>query len=366
MKKVLIASDSFKGTLSSKDIAGIAKSLVRKKYRESIILDAQILGDGGEGTLEAVASIKGGTPLKVDSFDAEGRPTKAPLLLFDDGRSAFVEAASIIGLPLIQGSVDPLDRTTRGLGILIKEAHRRGARKVYIGLGGSSTNELGTGMLQEMGVNFCLGRTVGIKDALNIKKLKIDAFKANLSGAEFICLGDVNNPLLGQTGATYVYGPQKGYGGCLPYLEERMTHLGRLFEKELGVDFIDSPGAGAAGGLGGAFISFFNAKMESGAKTLLSWSKMEQRVDQADLVITGEGRFDEQSLNGKLLSGILGLCPKEKLALIVGQCAYRDSGLRVYQTATPGEKSEEIRLHAKREYEDALDRVLSEAIKRSQ
>ncbi len=362
MKHVLIASDSFKGTLSSSDIVEIAKRLVEKKYSKDIILDLQALGDGGEGSLEAVASIKGGDILQIKTFDAEMHPINAPLLLFDKGDSAFIEVASVVGLPLIKGDVDPLDRTTKGLGVLIKEAIACGVKRIYVGLGGSSTNDLGIGTLQELGLDFGLGHVIAIKDALEVKKLEKEAFEKAISGVEFICLSDVSNPLLGKRGATYVYGRQKGYGDCLPFLEERMGHLAKLFERKLGLPFASSLGAGAAGGLGGAFLSFFKAKMESGIDTLLLWANMEQRVKQADLLISGEGCFDEQSLNGKLLSGILEICPKEKLYLIVGKSTFVQSGLHVYQTSKPGESYEEIKLNARQEYENALDKVLSEFI----
>ncbi len=363
MKKVLIASDSFKGTLSSQDIIDVATKVVKEKYSKDIALDCQILGDGGEGTLNCLYSIKGGTILSVPTIDAEGHPIASPLLLLENEKSAFVEVASAVGLPLLKNDINPLDRTTKGIAILIKKALSLGVKRIYVGLGGSSTNDLGLGMLQDLGVNFGTKGAYGIKDALEINSLDASKLKERIEGTEFICLTDVKNPLLGKTGATYAYGRQKGYGPYLGFLEERMAYLGRFFEKETRTPFIDSQGSGAAGGLGGAFSCFFNAKLESGIETILSWCHFKSRAKEADYVITGEGCFDEQSLNGKLLSGVMKYCPKDKLVLIVGKSKLKQPGLRVYQTSKEGESEDGIKRFAKEEYASTLDKVFCELLK---
>ena len=363
MKKVLIASDSFKGTLSSRDIIDIASKLVKKSYNADIVLDCQLLGDGGEGTLNCLHSLKGGEVLSIPTVDAEGHETVSPLLLFENGESAFIEVASIVGLPLLKNDVNPLDRTTKGIAPLVEKALSAGVKRVYVGLGGSSTNDLGMGMLQGLGVSFVTGKVLGIKDALGVKSIDASGFKGKIEGTEFICLTDVRSPLLGEKGATYVYGRQKGYGPYLDFLEERMAYLGKLYEKEMGSSFITSPGSGAAGGLGGAFSCFFKAKLESGIDTILAWCDFKRRAKEADLIITGEGRFDEQSLNGKLISGVLKLCPKDKLALVVGKSKIKQSGLRIYQTSKEGKNYDEIKQFAKEDYEAALNRVFGQLLR---
>ena len=261
MKTVLLASDSFKGTLSSKEIIEIAEAVIRERFSSEWSLDALEIADGGEGTLDALSKVLGGERVEVPTLGAEGNAVQAPLLLRGD--EAYLEVASIVGLPMIKGSIDPLRRSTRGLAALIKEAIHRGAKKITIGLGGSSTSEMGIGMLQELGLDFHTEEKVTMANVDTIQKLSWGQLPKNIAGVRFTCLSDVNSPLLGENGAVKAYGPQKGYGPYIEGMEDKMGHLASLSESLLRKDFSSFPGAGAAGGLGFAFKAFLGADLIS-------------------------------------------------------------------------------------------------------
>lgn len=356
MKKVLIVSDSFKGTISSQEIIEISQNLVKEKYNDSISLDTQSVADGGEGTLKAISSLKEGRIVNIDTINAEGREITAPLFLMENGNEALFEVSSIVGLPLIRNTIDPLKRTTKGIGIMIKEAISLGVSKIYVGLGGSSTNDLGIGMLEELGVIFNI-KNVNMSNALEIRDISLNHFMSSYRNVEFVCLTDVTNPLLGKNGATYIFGPQKGYANNLDYLEECMEHLTALFENKLNISFRDLPSLGAAGGLAAAFYAFLNASILSGTEELLSLCDFKNRAKDADFIITGEGCFDSQSLNGKLISGIIKNCDLSKLIIICGKSKIHGTSFPIYETSKENESFEEIKLHAKDEYGDVLNIV---------
>ncbi len=357
MKKLLLASDSFKGTLSSKDIVSIAQKVISDGFKNEWELDYQILADGGEGTVEAFSSILDGKMVYVDTIDAERSPIKAPIFVTNNG-SAFIEVASVVGLPMVKGSVDPLERTSKGLGILIKEALKLNIKKIYIGLGGSSTNDLGIGMLEELGVKFIGVNDVSMMNADKIEDIDASSFLLKDTKVEFICLSDVTNPLLGENGATYVFGPQKGYGTYLDILEERMGKLADLYEKVTKKSIKTVPGSGAAGGLGAAFYSFFDATMRSGIEEILNLSNFKERAAKADLVITGEGSFDEQSLHGKVFTGVSKYAPKEKIVVLCGVNKMDTRDIPIYETSPKGVPFEYIKEHAKEGYAATLRKVL--------
>ncbi len=357
MKRLLLASDSFKGTLSSSDIVQIAQEIIRTKFKDDWSLDYQLIADGGEGTVEAFFSLWGGRKTYVPTVDAEGSPITAPLLLCKNG-DALLEVASVVGLPYIKGLVPPLERSTRGLAKLIMEATNSGAKRVYVGLGGSSTNELGMGMLSELGVNFEGANAPTMANADRIRSIDASRFVLKGSPTEFICLSDVSNPLLGKEGATYVYGPQKGYGDCLMELEAKANHIASLYEKTTSKSLQKVPRLGASGGLGAAFYTFFDAKMESGIDILLNESNFAERAAKADLIITGEGSFDAQSLQGKAFSGISSRSPKGKLAVLCGFSNLEDPPLPVYETSRRGNDLAYTKKRAKEGYASALARLL--------
>ena len=358
MKRLLLASDSFKGTLSTSDIVDIAKSVIDEYFKHEWTSDPMLIADGGEGTLNVFAPYWGGKRIEVETIDAEGNPIKAPLLLNTKGE-ALVEAASVIGLPLIKGTISPLERTTKGLGILIKRAVSLGAKKIFVGLGGSSTNDLGIGMLSELGIKFLGTKESTMKEASNITGIDASSFYLKNKDAQFVCLSDVTNPLLGRNGATYVYGPQKGYED-LEELEKSMSKIASLYEKATSKSLQNQPGLGAAGGLCAAFYAFMDARIESGIETLLKLSNFEERTAKADLIITGEGSFDEQSLQGKVYSGIAKHTPKEKLIVICGASKLAHPEVPVYEISKKDAPFSYIKDHAKEDYAKALRKVLEE------
>ena len=356
MKTVLLASDSFKGTLSSKEIIEIAAAVIRERFSSEWSLDALEIADGGEGTLDALFKVLGGERVEVPTLDAEGNAVQAPLLLRGD--EAYLEVASIVGLPMIKGSIDPLRRSTRGLAVLIKEAIHRGAKKITVGLGGSSTSEMGIGMLQELGLDFHAEEKVTMANVDTIQKLSWGRLPKNIAGVRFTCLSDVNSPLLGENGAVKAYGPQKGYGPYIEGMEAKMGHLASLSESLLRKDFSSFPGAGAAGGLGFAFKAFLGADLISGIDAVLDLCRFQQKAEKADLVITGEGCFDRQSVQGKAISGISKRTDPRKLVILCGKSKMPSFPLPVYETSRPGESFEEIKSHAKEEYASALAGIL--------
>ena len=357
MKRLLLASDSFKGTLSSSDIVNIAKELIEKEFKDSWSLEYQYIADGGEGTIDAIKELLGGTTYDIKTINSENEMVTSPLLLIDKD-TALIEVAKIIGLPMVKNIVDPLKRTTKGIGILIKEAIKLNVKKVYIGLGGTSTNDLGIGMLQELGINFNIDEEINMSNALETKNISLDNFILKDKNIEFICLTDVTNPLIGKNGATYVFGPQKGYQNNLEYLEKTSRHLCNLFEKISNKNIENVQGLGAAGGLAAAFYVFMNAKIVSGINEILKLSNFKKKAMEADLIITGEGSFDEQSLNGKVLSGIINNASQDKIIIICGRTTIIGSNIQIYTTSKPNEDFNYIKKHAKESYRETLKLVL--------
>ena len=357
MKRLLLASDSFKGTLSSTDIVNIAKDLIEKEFKDSWSLDYQYIADGGEGTIDAIKDLFGGTIYEFKTVTSENETVVSPLLLIDKD-TALIEVAKIIGLPMVKNIIDPLKRTTKGIGILIKEAIKLNVKKIYIGLGGTSTNDLGIGMLQELGMNFNLDEEINMSNAMNIKKIDLNNFILKDKNIEFVCLTDVTNPLLGENGATYIFGPQKGYQNNLEFLEKTASHLCKLFEESSNKEIKDIPGLGAAGGLAAAFYTFMDAKIISGIDEILKISDFKKKALEADIVITGEGSFDSQSLEGKVLSGILKSVDKNKLIIICGRNKVLNSNIPIFVTSKSNQDFEYIKEHAKESYKDTLRNVL--------
>ncbi len=358
MKRLLLASDSFKGTLSSSDIVSIAKDLIDEEFKDSWSLDYQYIADGGEGTIDAIKELLGGTVYDFKTVNSENETITSPLLLINKN-TALIEVAKIIGLPMVKNKINPLKRTTRGIGILIEEAIKLNVKKIYIGLGGTSTNDLGIGMLQELGINFNLNEDIDMSNALKVNKINLDNFVLKNKSIEFICLTDVKNQLLGENGATYIFGPQKGYQNDLVYLENTATHLCKIFEESSHKNIKNIPGLGAAGGLAAAFYTFMDAKIVSGINEILKISNFKKKAMDADLIITGEGSFDSQSLNGKVLSGIINNVDKSKLVIICGINKVQNSDIPIFITSKPDQDFEYIKIHAKESYKDTLRNVLT-------
>ena len=305
MKKIIIASDSFKGSLSSAEVAAAVAEGVRDVYPECKVVCLEA-GDGGEGTSGALMKALGGSVVGCKAHDPLMRPIIADYGISADGRTAVIDMAAASGLTLLRSEErNPLLTTTFGTGEMIADALRRGCRRVIVGLGGSATNDGGTGMLTALGIRFLNARgevLPGTGESLE-KIVCADCSGAltGLAAAEFIAACDVESPLCGPRGAAYVYAPQKGAdAAATEALDRGLRNFGEIAETVYGHGILEADGAGAAGGAGAGMMAYLHARMVPGAELLLDALDFDKLIADADLVITGEGRMDEQTLMGKL------------------------------------------------------------------
>ncbi len=312
--KVVIAIDSLKGSLSSMDAGHAIKEGILRATDADVIIKP--LADGGEGTTDALIEGMGGEKISLTVKGPLQTPVEAYYGYLQESNTAIMEMAMASGITLIPGeALDPLNTTTYGVGEMIKDAIHRGIRNFIIGIGGSATNDGGTGMLSALGYEFldtngqpvgfggqCLEKIAAISD-----KNKL----AELEECHFQIACDVENPLCGPKGATYIYGPQKGVSNTLlPLLDAGMKNYGQIAEIFTGKQTMETAGAGAAGGLGFAFVTFLNGELKSGIDLILDAVGLEESLENADFVITGEGRLDQQTAMGKGPSGVAKLGKK--------------------------------------------------------
>lgn len=306
--KIIIASDSFKGSLSSLE-AGNAAAGGIKSVLPSADVEVIPVADGGEGTVEAVVRGLGGKTVSVTVTGPSGSPAEAVYGLC--GGTAVIEMASASGLLLVpEGCRDPWSATSYGTGELIRDALLRGCRRILAGIGGSATNDGGIGMLRALGYRFLdrngMETGFGGGDAAEVREIDASGVLPELKEAEFIVACDVSNPLTGPNGASRVFGPQKGAGPAMAEaLDAGLASFARLVAGTTGEDLSDFPGAGAAGGLGFAFLAFLGARLGSGIGMVLDAVGFDRRIEDASLVITGEGRLDRQTCMGKAPYGVL-------------------------------------------------------------
>lgn len=308
MKKVIVAPDSFKGTLTAMEVSTIMRSAILAQD-ETIEVITIPIADGGEGTVEAILLATGGEKKPVNVQGPRGESLDAVYGWLPD-KSAVVETAMAAGLPLMGDSPDVMNASTFGVGEMIGHAIQNGAKRVYLGLGGSATNDGGCGAAAALGVRFLkrdgqafipVGRTLIEIDHIDIRESRVAQ-----AGITLQAMCDVTNPLCGAYGAAAVYGPQKGASASMiKDLDEGLSHMADIIEKDLGIDIRTIPGAGAAGGMGAGTIALLGGKLESGIKTILDVAGFHHSLANASLVLTGEGRMDEQSAFGKVISGIL-------------------------------------------------------------
>jgi glycerate kinase len=299
--RILIAPDKFKSSLTSKEVASAIRDGFHSVFLEASF-DVVPVADGGEGTAGIFLEALGGDWVDVATHDALGRPVKASYAWIPSGEIAVIDMSSASGLWRIADTErDPSRASTFGTGDLMADAIKRGAKSLVIGLGGSATNDAGVGMAVALGWKFLDvdGQPVAPYPA-DFRRIHRIVAPAKPHSCSVTGLCDVGNPLLGESGATRIFGPQKGVTpDALPTLEDSLGHLARLCTEQLGKDFSRVPGAGAAGGLGFGLLAFLQATLESGFSAVARLMNLESRVADADLVITGEGRLDAQSLHGK-------------------------------------------------------------------
>ncbi|HSS16060.1 MAG TPA: glycerate kinase [Candidatus Dormibacteraeota bacterium] len=328
--RILIAPDKFKGALNAREVAeNIAKGL------RAALPDAKIdivpMADGGEGTAEAICEARGGSWLKCKAHDSIGREIEARYAWIEDGKLTVMEMSEAAGMRrLSESERDPVRATTFGVGEMILDAASRGANKMIIGLGGSATNDGGSAMARALGFRFDYEHEHEheheqekdrecVTDLVNLGRIEKPE---DLKLPKIIAAVDVQNPLLGENGATRVFGPQKGASEDeLSVLERALIRLADVVAEEFGFDYRDRPGAGAAGGLGFGLMSFCGATIRSGFDVVAEAVGLESKMKGVDVVITGEGSLDRQTLEGKTPTGVARLARKfgKKVFAIAGR-----------------------------------------------
>lgn len=307
--KIAIAPDSFKECLTADEVAGAIEEGVRRALPDCVTVCVP-MADGGEGTVDALIAATNGRIVELTGTGPMGTPVATRYGLLGDGESAVIEMAAVSGLPLVRTEErDPRIATTCGTGELLCDALNRGASRIIIGLGGSATNDGGAGAAQALGVSLrdAAGRELPWGGAALARLATIDLSRRhprlNQCVLEAAC--DVDNPLCGPTGASRVYGPQKGAGPTVvEELDAALRHFGDIIEAQLGVPVLDVPGAGAAGGLGAGLVAFAGGVLRPGVDIVADACKLTSRIAGAELVITGEGRIDAQTPHGKTPAGV--------------------------------------------------------------
>lgn len=307
MNKIILIPDSFKGTMDSAEICLLMKKSVEMHYPTAQILSFPV-ADGGEGTVDALLCAAGGKKVSVSVKGPYFEKRKACFGITENGE-AVIETASCAGLPLAEHNLHPDMTTTYGVGQLIARAAAQGCGRIIVGLGGSCTNDGGAGAAAACGVKFYDkgGKTFVPTGGTLADIAAVDDSEINpaVRRAQIIAMCDVDNPLYGPSGAASVFAPQKGADAAMVCrLDEGLKHYSDILRQCLGVDLSGLPGAGAAGGLGGGMAAFFRAELRSGIETVLDLVRFDEQVKNADLVLTGEGRIDSQSLRGKVVSGV--------------------------------------------------------------
>lgn len=305
--KILLAPDSFKGSLSAPEVAANLREGILRVVPEAQ-MDMLPVADGGEGTCMAIVAALGGEIIEAEVTGPNGNRVNA--YFGRAGDMAIIEMAAASGLHLApRDALRPREATTYGTGELMLHALNAGCKRVLLGIGGSATTDGGAGMAQALGVRFLDANgqelSPGGGSLGSLMQVDTSCMDPRVQECEWIVASDVSNPLCGEAGCAAVYGPQKG---CTPQdievLDRNLKHYARLLKEQLGKDIADIPGAGAAGGLGAGLMAFCNATLKSGVDTVLNAVNFDERVKDADLVITGEGRIDYQSAYGKLPVGV--------------------------------------------------------------
>ena len=325
MEKILLVPDSFKGTLSSRQVCQVMAGQLRRFFPQAQVKSIPV-ADGGEGSVEAFLAAAGGERRMLTVTGPFGEPVEAFYGILGDGRTAVIEMAACAGLPLAEGRLNPERATTYGVGELLLAAKEAGCTKAILGLGGSCTNDGGAGAAAALGAKFTradgaafipTGGTLG-----EIAALDVSPVAQALQGMELTAMCDIDNPLYGEAGAAAVFAPQKGADAAMvARLDAGLRHLGQVSARCLGRDFSHLPGAGAAGGLGFGMAAFCGAQLRMGIDAVLDAVGFDSLLPGTDVVFTGEGKIDSQSARGKVVSGVAVRCRKAGVPVVavVGQ-----------------------------------------------
>lgn len=332
MKKCVVVSDSFKGTVSSCEICAIAQRVIPRHFPACEVVCIPV-ADGGEGTVDCFVQTMGAQRVEITVTNALGEKSAAAYARL--GELAIIEMAAAAGLPQVGERRCPGTATTYGVGELIAHAVDSGCRKILLGLGGSATNDGGCGCAAALGVRFydADGQSfVPVGDTLGrIARIDTAEAEALLRSVEITVMCDVTNPLYGPTGAAYVFAPQKGADAeKVKSLDAGLRHFGDVIRSQYGLDVSAMPGAGAAGGMGAGCVALLGGTIQSGIDAVLDVTGFDRQLEGADLVITGEGRIDSQSADGKVVSGVARRTRAKGVPLIAIAGGIADSAGAVY------------------------------------
>ncbi|MDD6232707.1 MAG: glycerate kinase [Frisingicoccus sp.] len=329
--KVVVAIDSLKGSLSSLEAGSAISEGIHRALKDAEVI-VRPLADGGEGTVEALALGMNGRIEKIKVTGPLGHPVEAAYGIIDETHTAIIEMSAAAGITLIsEQERNPLDTTTFGVGEMIKDAIKKGCRHFIVGIGGSATNDGGIGMLQALGFGFLdvNGNPVsfGAKGLKDIEKITDESVLPELKECYFKVACDVSNTLCGDQGCSAIFGPQKGATpSMIMQMDKWLADYAGLTQKKYPKANMNQAGTGAAGGLGFAFLSYMNASLESGIKIILDETKLESYVREADMVITGEGRLDGQTVMGKAPIGVANIAKKYgKTVIAFSGCVTEDA-----------------------------------------
>ena len=358
MEKILLVPDSFKGTLSSRQVCQVMAGQLRRFFPQAQVKSIPV-ADGGEGSVEAFLAAAGGERRTRTVTGPFGEPVEAFYGILGDGHTAVIEMAACAGLPLAEGRLNPERATTYGVGELLLAAKEAGCTKAILGLGGSCTNDGGAGAAAALGAKFTradgtafvpTGGTLG-----EIAALDVSPVAQALQGMELTAMCDIDNPLYGEAGAAAVFAPQKGADAAMvARLDAGLRHLGQVSARCLGRDFSHLPGAGAAGGLGFGMAAFCGAQLRMGIDAVLDAVGFDSLLPGTDVVFTGEGKIDSQSARGKVVSGVAARCRKAGVPVVavVGQIGqgfeemYQQGLTAVFSINRAAQPFAESRFHA--------------------
>ncbi len=368
MKKFVIAPDSFKGSMSSVEVCDIIKTKLKQFYPYSEVVEIPV-ADGGEGTSDCFIQLLGAEKVTLEATGPYNEKLKG--YYARKGNTAILETAMFAGLPLAEGRLDPSLTTTFGVGTMIRHAIENGCREIIIGLGGSCTNDAGTGMACALGIKFKnksgeefipTGATLGV-----IAQIDTTLADQLLKDCKIIAMCDIDNPMYGKNGAAYVYAPQKGADEeMVLLLDKNLMDLSNTIKSQLGVDVSEIPGSGAAGAMGAGILAFLKGSLKPGIETVLDLVGFDDAIKDADIVFTGEGKIDGQSLRGKVVIGVAARAAKMNVPVIAivgdvgegAEVAYSmgvSAIVSINRVALPFEKAKS---RSKKDLADTVDMVM--------
>lgn len=370
MQKFIVIPDSFKGTMSSSEICSVMSKAILAHYPQAQVISIPV-ADGGEGSVDAFLQAVGGEKVFVTAQGPYGETIESFYGMLSDG-TAVVEMAAAAGLPMVGDNKHAEKTTTYGVGQLMIAAAEAGCKKLIVGLGGSATNEGGCGAAAAAGVKFYNARNeefIPVGETLkDIVRIDTSALHPALKNIPIITMCDIDNPLCGPSGASAVFGPQKGADeACVQMLDAGLQHLAAIVKQDLNKEVLDLPGSGAAGGMGGGMVAFFDSCLQMGIETVLNAVKFDELLENADLVLSGEGKIDQQSLRGKVVIGVARRTKKYGVPLLAVVGDIGDNVSEAYQEGVSGIFSinrvavpyKEARLRAKEDLYLTVDNIIN-------